>query len=86
VDVDVRDGDGSTPLHAAAFLGRVKAVECLLRESADLSMKNNDGQTALEVTRTDWPITEFVIRLLELDLERAEVEKTRVEVARLLGG
>jgi arylsulfatase A-like enzyme/ankyrin repeat protein len=86
VDVDVRDGDGSTPLHAAAFLGRVKAVECLLRESADRSMKNNDGQTALEVTRTDGEITEFVIRLLELDLERAEVEKTRVEVARLLGG
>ena len=85
-DVDARDANGSTPLHVAAFLGRVKTVECLLREAADQTMKNNGGQTARDVTGAPWEITEFVIQLLGLDLERAEVEQNRAKVAKLLRG
>ncbi len=84
-DVDVRDAKGATPLHIAAFLGRVEVAASLLKVSADWTLRDNGGQTALDVTRTDWETTEFVIRLLGLDLERAEVEENRSEVARLLG-
>ena len=47
-------------------------------------MKDESGQTALAVTHTDWKTTEYAIQLLGLDLERAEVEANRVEVAKLL--
>jgi hypothetical protein len=40
--------------------------------------------TAHDVTRADWEITGFAVQWLGLDLERAEVEKNRAEVARLL--
>jgi ankyrin repeat protein len=83
-DIDARDGGGSTPLHAATFLGRVEAVQWLIRESADTNLKNNDGQTALDVTHADWQVTEYVIKILGLDLERTEVERNRAKVATLL--
>jgi len=83
-DIDARDGGGSTPLHAATFLGRVEAVQWLIREFADTNLKNNDGQTALDVTQADWQVTEYVIKILGLDLERTEVERNRAKVATLL--
>lgn len=83
-DVDARDANGSTPLHAAAFLGRVESVTYLLEQDADPLMKDATGLTPRAVCDTDWPTTEMIMRMIGLNLERADVEKNRAVVARLL--
>jgi ankyrin repeat protein len=40
--------DGSTPLIASAFLGRVDMFRLLLRLGADPSRRDKDGKTALD--------------------------------------
>ncbi len=37
---------GNTPLHIAAYRGRVRACKLLLESGADLTRRNNDGETA----------------------------------------
>lgn len=83
-DVDARDAKGSTPLHSAAFLGRAEAVRALLQAGAARAPTDASGQTPLDATRTAWPLTEYVLGLLGLELERAAIEAGREECARLL--
>lgn len=46
--IDTRDLDsGATPLMVAASLGRIEAVELLLRRGANPALKDNRGRTAL---------------------------------------
>ncbi|NOT28847.1 MAG: hypothetical protein HOP15_00190, partial [Planctomycetes bacterium] len=78
------DEKGVTPLHLAAFLGRVEATRWLLGKGADASAKDASGQTPLDAAATDWQVTEYVLGLLGLRLERAEVEANRARVAELL--
>jgi ankyrin repeat protein len=47
-DVNVKDDDGSTPLHKAAGLGRKEIVELLIAEDADLNAKTYSSQTPLD--------------------------------------
>ncbi len=83
-DLAARDEKGSTPLHFAAFLGRVDAARWLLDEGADANAKDASGQTALDATAVEWQRTEYVLGMLGLRLERAEVEANRARVAELL--
>ena len=46
---NVQDLDGDTALHDACRFGHVKVVEHLLAGGADSALKNNKGQTALDV-------------------------------------
>ena len=50
---DPRVGDpedyGNTPLHYAAGYGRLDILQALLAGGADKDVRNNDGQTALDV-------------------------------------
>lgn len=48
IDARSRD-DGKTPLHFAAAMGRMKAVEALIALGADLTIKDSQGRTALDV-------------------------------------
>ena len=48
-DIDARDDDGNTPLHHTAMSGDTIVAQLLISVSADLSIKNNKGQTALEL-------------------------------------
>ena len=47
-DVNSRNKEGATPLHAAAFLCRTDIVKILLDNGADKNARNNAGATALE--------------------------------------
>lgn len=46
--VNAQDESGNTPLHYAAFDGSQETVNTLLVMGADISKKNNQGQTALD--------------------------------------
>lgn len=46
---DARDSAGDTPLHDAARFGHAEVVGLLLKAGADPSIKNNNGQTVLDV-------------------------------------
>eukprot|EP00029_Vermamoeba_vermiformis_P010966 TRINITY_DN5917_c0_g1_i1.p1 TRINITY_DN5917_c0_g1~~TRINITY_DN5917_c0_g1_i1.p1 ORF type:complete len:992 (+),score=285.06 TRINITY_DN5917_c0_g1_i1:3-2978(+) len=48
LSVDVRDKVGNTALMMAITSGEIKTVEHLLKEGADLDLKNFNGQTALD--------------------------------------
>jgi hypothetical protein len=45
--VDVRDGDGRTPLHLAAIHGRTDVAELLLHRGADVNARDKGGETPL---------------------------------------
>jgi len=49
LDVDVADGNGQTPLHWAAGMGRAGAVEVLLKRGANVGARDGRGMTALHV-------------------------------------
>jgi ankyrin repeat protein len=48
--VNEKNNRGDTPLHVAIFCGKLEMVEEIINYS-DLSIKNNDGYTALEIGR-----------------------------------
>ncbi|CEP61136.1 uncharacterized protein LALA0_S02e07536g [Lachancea lanzarotensis] len=62
-DINVRDGDGDTPLHHCEDLttGRVIVEEL----NADWTLKNNEGKTALEVLEEDVEFPELIDYLRE---------------------
>jgi ankyrin repeat protein len=48
-DPNVREGNGYTPLHAAAQNKDVDMIRLLLYGGADLTLKGNDGKTPLDI-------------------------------------
>ena len=51
VNINCANGVGLTPLMVAAHLGRIRALEMLLRSGADPSLKSRNGKTALSFAR-----------------------------------
>ena len=86
--MDIRSGDGATPLHSAAFLGRVDVAKLLLENGADIRARNNDGVTPVDVLFVDWETTAFVCSLIGMEIETEEIavmKKGRNEIAKLFG-
>jgi arylsulfatase A-like enzyme len=83
-EVDARNQDGSTALHGAAFLGRVELLELLLEHGADPDAKNIRGETVLGGTAVPWDITEFLAAMLQIPLDREEIEAGRLRCAEVL--
>jgi ankyrin repeat protein len=52
-DVNAKDHEGKTPLHAAVFTGHKDVVELLLAGNADINAKDNEGKTPLQAA-TFW--------------------------------
>lgn len=48
-EVNSPDSDGRTPLHAAAYFGRKELTKLLLELGADVSIKDNNEQTAADL-------------------------------------
>ncbi|HEY1554040.1 MAG TPA: ankyrin repeat domain-containing protein [Kofleriaceae bacterium] len=49
--VDAIDGDGNTALHEAVFVNAAAAARVLIHAGARRSIRNHDGQTALDIAR-----------------------------------
>ena len=83
-DVNARNRDGTTSLHSAAFLGRIGTVKLLLENGADTTLRSNDGSTPTDVARLDWQLTQFVVGLLQMEVDEAAVKAGRTEVIKLI--
>ena len=83
-DINVRKGDGNTPLHAAAFLGRADAVELLLKHGVDVNVRNSTGGTAIDNATLDWEITEGILKFIPIEVDEAAIKAGRAKVVRLL--
>lgn len=80
------NGDGGTALGTAAFLGRDEMAKMLIDAGVDTSVRNDSGQSALDIARLDWATTEYIAAMLKLPVERAEVEAGRARILAMLGG
>ena len=81
-----RNGDGSTALGTAAFLGRAEMAKVLIDAGIDTSIRNDSGQSALDIARLDWATTEYIAAMLRLPVDRAKVEAGRARIIALLDG
>ena len=87
-EVDIKSGDGATPLHSAAFFGRTDVAKLLLENGADPQTRNNDGATPVDVLSVDWETTAFIGGLVGVDTGKEEIAAMKIgrdEVAKLFG-
>ena len=82
--VNAKNRDDGTALHGAAFFGRVEVAELLLKNGANTDAKHESGDTPLDSANVDWGTTEFIADLLDIDIDRKEVERGRADVLVLL--
>lgn len=67
--MDAQDTDHSTPLHIASREGCLKAVKILLEHGADAHMKNNEGETPIQVA-----LGGYKMEIMQLLSSRAQSE------------
>jgi hypothetical protein len=84
VEVNGRNRDGGTALHAAAFLGRADIVELLIRRGADVNASNFTGEVPLRSAGVDWGIVQYIAGLLAIPVEKVTVEQGRERVLKVL--
>ena len=63
-DPNEKDRNGWSPLHWAVFRGHTQATAALLGAGADPNMKNNAGQTAIDLAETATSSRESIIAIL----------------------
>ncbi|HOJ00912.1 MAG TPA: ankyrin repeat domain-containing protein [Anaerolineaceae bacterium] len=62
-DVNVRDGNGKTPLHCAAVTANLENMRALLENGADVNAADNDDNTPLMLARRGTPAAAFFANL-----------------------
>ncbi|XP_057314550.1 protein phosphatase 1 regulatory subunit 12A-like isoform X2 [Hydractinia symbiolongicarpus] len=70
IDVNVRDNDGWTPLHAAVHWGSKTACELLTEAGADFELKNSNGQTPCDLSEPEFLKTAENCRKLSKELAK----------------
>lgn len=83
-DINARNRDQGTALHSAAFLGRVDVVKLLLKRGINASLRNSFNGTAIDTAKTDWEITQGILRLIQIEVDETELKENREEVIKIL--
>ena len=87
-DVNIKDDDGSTPLHGAAVFGRADVAKLLIENGANLQIHNDDGGTPADALHLDWRTTAFIGGFIGVEVEKeniAVMQSGRNEIAKLFG-
>ena len=85
-DVNLKDDNGSTPLHGAAVFGRADVARLLIENGANLQVRNDDGGTPADALHLDWRTTNFIGGLMGIEVEKeniAVMKSGRNEIAKL---
>ena len=61
-DIEIKDDDGFSPLHIAAFKGKKRAVEILLAKGADPNVLDSNSQSCLNKAGSNSAIVHLLIR------------------------
>ena len=83
-DINARNRDQGTALHSAAFLGRVDVVKLLIERGINASLRNSFNGTAVDTAKTDWGITQGILRLIQIKVDETELKEDREEVIKIL--
>lgn len=83
-DINARNRDKGTALHTAAFLGRVDVVKHLLKRGIDPSIRNTYNGTAIDTAKTDWGITQGILKSIQIEIEETELRENREVVINIL--
>lgn len=83
-DVNAANGDGSTPLHSAVFLGHPAIARQLLDAGADPAARNERGHVPAHAAQADWELTQFLAGLLKIPLRSEDEVRTGREECRKL--
>ena len=73
VDVNARNRDMNTALHAAAFLGHPEIFQRLIESGADPQAKNFEGKTPLDSLYVDMGATKWVMGLMKIEREEKDI-------------
>ena len=90
-DLSLKNNDGSTALHVAAFFCRIEIVQMLMDAQADKTITNKFGATPRQTVMGSFeemkPVYEMLQQQLEpfgFKLDMKDVEKSRPVVAMML--
>ncbi len=86
VDVNQKDGMGSTALSWAVGLGRMEAVEFLIDKGANVNALNRDGTTPLDQSQREFSdeIAGMMSMMFRIDLDADAVNEIKPKIADLL--
>ncbi len=76
-DPNLSNPDGNTALHASMFFGHYPLVEYLLDRGADITKKNNNGETPINSLRIDTSLVQYIAGLLSVKREPADIKHGR---------
>lgn len=81
IDVNIRDVDGWTPLHAAVHWGSKTACELLTEAGADFELKNSNGQTPCDLAEPEFVKAAEGCRKRSKELaKKSNFTKKRIEI------
>ena len=83
-DVNQKNTDGGTALMAATFLGRWESAKILLENGADPTIKNQRGEQVANVLKLDWPTTQYIANMFQVEANEATVMEGRQRIAEQL--
>jgi ankyrin repeat protein len=72
------DNVNNTFLHFASLRGKLEMVKMLLNAGADVNAKNDDGETAIDLAKSQW--YPEVIKLLESEISHQNLRDIREAV------
>jgi len=88
-NLNARNNDGGTALHAAAFFCHTRTVKLLLDKGADVNAKNIRAETPLDTVAGEWGpelegIYKWIAEILQLQLDIERIKAARPKIAALL--
>ena len=76
IDINFKDESGNTFLLKTLKVSRFKSAEWLIHNGADVSLKNNDGKTAINIAieKNNLPIVKGLLDLKKIDVNQKDTD------------